>query len=54
MVDHGMLSWTRKAGKSAGADGSEKAPDQRIRGLLTVEGQHHCKEELYTAQLGYV
>lgn len=54
MVDHGMLSWTRRTRKSEGADGSEKVPDQRTRGLLIVEGQHHCKEEPCIAELGHV
>lgn len=38
MVDHGILSWTRRAEKSEGSDGSEKAPDPCIRGLIHSRG----------------
>lgn len=38
MVDHGLLSWTSYAEMLEGADGSEKVPDQWIRGLTGRRG----------------
>lgn len=38
MVDHRILSWTRRAGKSKGADGSGKAPDQWVGGPTDGRG----------------
>lgn len=38
MVDYGLLSWTSCAEMSEGADGSEKVPDQWIRGLTDRRG----------------
>lgn len=54
MVDHGLLSWTSCAEMSEGADGSERVPDQWIRGLTDRRGQHHCTEGLNRPELGQV